>query len=113
MSKWNQTRSSDCLVCPAVMLGTHQMWKMVVCLDDCARAPTASPIPLIIFQNAVGNASDQKLFDQMQIDTQTKKLLYMAERAKKKRNTTSYVEFRASLSQVFCVWARSIRMSLN
>ena len=72
-------------MCPAVMLGTHQMWKMVVCLDDCAGAPTASPIPLIIFQNAVGNASDQKLFDQMQIDTDKKTSLYGRERAKKKK----------------------------
>ena len=48
-------RCSDCLVCPAVMLGTHQMWKIVVCLDDCVGAPTASPISMIIFQNAVGN----------------------------------------------------------
>ena len=47
-------RCSDCLVCPAVMLGTHQMWKIVVCLDDCAGPPLILQFRSSFFKSQLG-----------------------------------------------------------
>ena len=123
MSKWIQTRSSDCLVCPAVMLGTHQMWKIVVCLDDCVWAPTDSPISFIIFQNPSWDRTwvtknfliKCKLTStQPAVQEVFSSLKEQQQKQKKNHYSNSYVVFGVCLSPILCVWSRFyVRMSLH